>query len=71
MLKHLYSGKVRELYQTDGGLLLLVAPRLRRHDAETAAFRPWPLPKCQKQVKFREKKPCLELEICVLAGPPY
>jgi len=25
MLKHLYSGKVRELYQTDGGLLLLVA----------------------------------------------
>jgi phosphoribosylaminoimidazole-succinocarboxamide synthase len=25
MLKHLYSGKVRELYQTDDGLLLLVA----------------------------------------------
>ncbi len=25
MLTHLYSGKVRELYQTDGGLLLLVA----------------------------------------------
>src|SRR5690242_20876920 len=25
MLKHLYSGKVRELYETDDGLLLLVA----------------------------------------------
>src|SRR5260221_486238 len=25
MLKHLYSGKVRELYRTDDGLLLLVA----------------------------------------------
>ena len=25
MLRHLYSGKVRELYQTDDGTLLLVA----------------------------------------------
>jgi hypothetical protein len=34
----------------DGG----VRP-LRRHDAETAAFRPRRLPRCQKQVKFREE----------------
>src|SRR5258707_5366410 len=34
-------------------LLLRLAPRLGRHDAGTAAFRPQPVPKCQKASQFQ------------------